>query len=126
MARILLVDDSAFIVGTLRPFLESEGHEIVAVGTDGNEGVALFQEHHPDLVLLDITMPNKDGRACLEEILELDAKAKVIMVSAIQDMKIFMECMKKGALNFIQKPLKLRDPAFCLEFRKLIDEALTH
>ncbi len=126
MARILLVDDSAFIIGTLQPFLENEGHQIVAVGSDGNEGVELFQKHHPDLVLLDITMPNKDGRACLTEIMDLDSSAKVIMVSAIKDMKVFMECMKKGAQNFIQKPLKLRDPEFCKEFLQTINEALEY
>jgi len=105
MAKILLVDDSKFIVQVLKKTLESGGHEVVAMGTDGVEGLNLFKEHNPDLTLLDITMPNRDGRDCLEDILKHDKHAKVIMISAIKDQEVKDFCINIGAKGFINKPL---------------------
>ena len=124
MARILLVDDSAFLVKQIREFLETEGHEVVAEGHDGLEGIDLYLEHRPDLMLLDITMPNKDGRQCLEEVMCADPDARAIIVSAIKDRKMIMSCLSLGARGFVEKPLKFKDAAFCSDFRNAILEAL--
>jgi len=124
MARLLLVDDSQFLVKQIRKVLEAEGHEVVAEGSDGIEGVALYLEHRPDLTLLDITMPNKDGRQCLEEILSADENARVVIVSAVKDRKMIMSCLNLGARGFIEKPLKFNDEVFCDEFRGAVTEAI--
>ena len=124
MANILVVDDSKLIAHVMHEKLEEAGHRVVACGHDGHEGFALYQEHLPDLVLLDITMPNRDGRDCLEDILGFDSNARVIMVSSIQESEIVDACLKLGALEFIFKPLKLRDEAFVQSFLKTLDKAL--
>ena len=125
MAKVVVVDDSAYVAGEIQKFLESQGHNVLAVGKDGNEGVELYKEHKPDLTLLDITMPNKDGRDCLTEILQYDENAKVIVVSAITDARIIIKCLKTGARGYIEKPLKFRNEDFCKEFIETIENAFT-
>ena len=124
MAKILLVDDSKFIVQVLKKTLESDGHEIVAMGTDGVEGFNLFKEHKPDLTLLDITMPNRDGRDCLEDILKHDEHAKVIMISAIKDQEVKDFCMNIGAKGFINKPLSFNTDESVEAFYNTINSGL--
>lgn len=123
MARIIVVDDSPLLVKQLRKFLEAEGHEVVAVGQDGIEGVDLYLEHRPDLILLDITMPRKDGLQCMEEILRADKSARAMIVSAVKDRKVIMSCLNGGARGYIEKPLRFNDEDFCNEFRQAIVEA---
>lgn len=125
MAKVIVVDDSSYLAGEIKKFLESQGHKVLAVGKDGNEGVELYKEHQPDLTLLDITMPNKDGRDCLTEILQHDENARVLMVSAVKDAEIIMECLKTGAKGYIEKPLKFRNEDFCKEFNEAISSAFT-
>ncbi|MCP5152787.1 MAG: response regulator [Ectothiorhodospiraceae bacterium] len=123
MARILVVDDSKFVARAMTAALTSAGHEVIAIGHDGNEGAALFREHRPDLVLLDITMPNRDGRDCLADILATDPGARVVMVSAIKEQDVVSDCLAHGALDFISKPLQLGDPAYLEGFAATIDRA---
>ncbi len=123
MAKVIVVDDSAYLAKEIRKFLESNEHEVVAIGRDGNEGVALYKEYNPDLALLDITMPNKDGRDCLTEILAFDENARILVVSAVKDSDIIMDCLKAGARGFVEKPLKFRDEAFCNSFKDAIEQA---
>ncbi len=124
MARIVVVDDSVFLAEKIKGFLESRGHEVIAMGEDGNEGVALYREHRPDLVTLDITMPNKDGHDCLSEIMQIDNKARVVVVSAIDDQSVILDCMNIGAMGFIEKPLKFKNHEFCESFAETINAAL--
>ena len=124
MARILLVDDSKFVITALRTFLGAEGHEVVATGGDGDEGVELYREHRPDLTMLDVTMPNKSGRECLEDILQFDELASVLMCSAVKQRSVIMECLKIGAKGYVEKPLKLQDEMFRAELRGHIEKAL--
>lgn len=125
MADILVVDDSKFIVSALRRALEKDGHTVVGSGHDGNEGFQLFLSLNPDLTLLDITMPNRDGRDCLEDIIEADADARVIMISAIKEQEIVDSCIEHGARDFIQKPLKLGDEQDLQAFYAKIAQALS-
>ena len=125
MARILIVDDSSYMANAVKRFMEGEGHEVVAIGVDGFEGFALYQEHKPDLVVMDITMPNKDGRDCLAEIMEFDPAARVLVVSgSVKELSIIMECLNMGAKGYVEKPLKFADQQFCQDFRGTVQKAL--
>jgi two-component system chemotaxis response regulator CheY len=124
MANFLIVDDSPFVQKQLKIFLESIGHTVLALANDGNEGKALFDTHQPDLVTLDITMPNKNGKECLMEIIECDPNAKIIVISAIKDQEMVVDCIDLGAKAFINKPLKFNDPEYCEEFKDTLQEAL--
>ena len=104
MAKILLVDDSKMSRKMLRTILEGMGHEIVGEGADGVEGLALYKEKNPDIVTMDITMPQMDGIACLKEIKTLDKNAKVIMITAAGQSNKLVEALKLGAEEFICKP----------------------
>ncbi len=101
--RVLLCDDSAVILTLLEKRLKDIGYEIVGKARDGNECVTKYKMLKPDLLLLDITMPNKDGTECLEELMALDPKAKIIMVSAVMDIEVQKTCLKVGAKAFINK-----------------------
>ncbi|WP_374074225.1 response regulator [Bdellovibrio bacteriovorus] len=103
MARILLCDDSNLILKILEKRMQDIGQEVVGKAKDGEECVRMYSELKPDLLLLDITMPNKDGRECLIEILEWDAKANVIMISALMNEAVQADCLNHGAKAFIHK-----------------------
>ena len=103
MAKIMLCDDSATILSLLEKRLTDAGHQIVGKARDGDEGIKLYTVTKPDLALLDITMPNKDGRECLRGILGINPKAKAIMVSALQEEGVVQECLSSGARAFISK-----------------------
>jgi len=124
MAKVILVDDSKFILGITKAFLEESGHEVVGTAQDGEEGFELYKETSPDLVLLDLTMPNKDGSDCLNHILDFDPKARVMIVSAIREQQRIAECLSRGAKSIIYKPLKFRDDEFKESFRTKILDAL--
>ena len=83
MARVLVVDDAAFMRKVLGDALASGGHEVVGQAANGTEAVERFQELRPELTTLDITMPEKDGLAALAEIMAIDPAARVVMCSAL-------------------------------------------
>ncbi|GIM44621.1 chemotaxis protein CheY [Collibacillus ludicampi] len=104
MARIMIVDDAAFMRSLLRQLLTSNGHEVVAEASNAEEAVRKYQEIQPDLVTMDITMPDMDGIEGLKRILGLDPHAKVIMCSAMGQQAMVVEAIKAGAKDFIVKP----------------------
>ena len=106
MARILVVDDAAFMRKMVSDALTKGGHEVVGEAGNGNEAVARFQELKPDLTTLDITMPEKDGITALKEIIELDPAARVIMCSALGQESKVLESIKLGARDFVVKPFQ--------------------
>jgi two-component system, chemotaxis family, chemotaxis protein CheY len=106
MKRILIVDDAAFMRLSLRMVLERNGFEVIAEAENGAIGVEKYKEHQPDLVTLDITMPEKDGIEALKEIMAIDHKAKVIMVSAMGQESMVRQAVVCGAKSFIVKPYK--------------------
>jgi two-component system chemotaxis response regulator CheY len=105
--RLLIVDDSVFIIKQLQQILSSEGFIVAATAANGREGLEKYKELYPniDLVTLDITMPDMDGLACLEELLAFDKKTKVVMVSAVGKEEKVKKALLLGAKNFIVKPL---------------------
>ena len=105
--RVLVVDDSMFIAKQITQYLTSEGYEIAGTAGDGAEAVELYKECSPnvDIVTMDITMPNVDGVTALEQILEFDKNAKVIMISALGKQDLVKKALLIGAKNYIVKPL---------------------
>jgi two-component system, chemotaxis family, chemotaxis protein CheY len=104
MARMLVVDDAAFMRKVLSDALTSAGHEVVGEAADGNQALARYQELSPDLTTLDITMPDKDGIATLRELIALDPAARVIICSALGQETKVLEAIKLGAKDFVVKP----------------------
>jgi two-component system chemotaxis response regulator CheY len=106
MARVLIVDDAAFMRKMLRDALSGGGHEVVGEASNGNEAVQRFQELRPELTTLDITMPEKDGLQALREILSVDPTARVVMCSALGQESKVLESIKAGAKDFVVKPFQ--------------------
>jgi two-component system chemotaxis response regulator CheY len=106
MARVLVVDDAAFMRKMVTDALTSGGHEIVGEAGNGTEAVAQYQALRPDVMTLDITMPEKDGLAALKEIIAVDPAAKVVMCSALGQESKVLESIKSGAKDFVVKPFQ--------------------
>jgi two-component system, chemotaxis family, chemotaxis protein CheY len=106
MARVLVVDDAAFMRKMVSDALTKGGHEVVGEGANGAEAVARYQELQPELTTLDITMPEKDGLEALREIVAIDPSAKVIMCSALGQESKVLEAVKSGAKDFVVKPFQ--------------------
>ena len=106
MARVLIVDDAAFMRMMLRKIIMVAGHDVIGEATDGDAAVRMYQELTPDLTILDITMPGKDGIAALREIRELDPAARVVMCSALGQQPKVVESIKLGARDFVVKPFE--------------------
>ncbi|HOI42675.1 MAG TPA: response regulator [Elusimicrobiales bacterium] len=102
--RILIVDDSEVTRTMMNDFLTAMGHVVVGEGEDGVEGVRLFSETSPDLVLMDMIMPRKNGMEALSEIKELSPQAKVVMVTAVQQEALSGQLLEKGAAAVLSKP----------------------
>jgi two-component system chemotaxis response regulator CheY len=106
MARVLVVDDAAFMRKMVTDALTGGGHEIVGEAGNGDEAVARYQELRPEVMTLDITMPEKDGLTALKEIIALDPGAKVVMCSALGQESKVLESIKLGAKDFVVKPFQ--------------------
>jgi Response regulator containing CheY-like receiver domain and AraC-type DNA-binding domain len=106
MATILIVDDSKTSRKVLKNILEADGHTIVGEAKDGEEGIELFKELRPEIITMDITMPVLDGLEALKKIIELDPKAKVVMVTAAGQKNKMLDAIKLGAAEFLAKPFE--------------------
>ena len=104
MARIMVADDSDAIRLVLQDILSIGNHEIVAEAVNGEEAVEKFSEVHPDVLLLDLAMPKKDGLTVLKEIMAKHPTAKVILITASDNQNVINECLNVGATAFISKP----------------------
>lgn len=106
MKRVLVVDDAAFMRLSLRTMLERNGYEVVGEAENGRIGVQKYMELKPDIVTLDITMPEMDGLQALKAIRQMDSSSKVLMVSAMGQETYVREAVISGAKGFIIKPYK--------------------
>lgn len=104
MANIMIADDSDAIRLVLKDILEIGKHSVVAEAVNGEEAIDLYFKTSPDLLLLDLAMPKKDGLSVLKEILEKDSKAKIVLITASDDQKIINQCIQIGASSCISKP----------------------
>jgi two-component system chemotaxis response regulator CheY len=110
---MLIVDDALIMRKRIRSIAEEAGWEVVGEATNGVEAIGLFQREAPDLVTLDIVMPKMDGVTTLKQIMAADPKARVVMVSAVDQKTKLRECIQLGAVDFIVKPFeKLRLRSF--------------
>ena len=106
MSKILVIDDDRSIRETLELYLTEEGYEVVTAAT-GTEGLNRFVETSPDVVILDIRLPDVDGFTVLEDLREDEENVKVIMITAHHDMDSTINAMKGGAFDYIHKPVNV-------------------
>jgi two-component system chemotaxis response regulator CheY len=106
MAKILVVDDAAFMRMMIKDILSKNGFEVVGEANDGAQAVEKYKELRPDLVTMDITMPEMDGITALKEIKKMDGGAKVIMCSAMGQQAMVIDAIQAGAKDFIVKPFQ--------------------
>lgn len=104
MANIMIADDSDAIRLVLKDILSIGDHVVVAEATNGEEAIDLFFKKIPDLLLLDLAMPKKDGLTVLKEIMEKNPLAKIVLITASDDQKIINQCLEIGASSCISKP----------------------
>ncbi|MRH42270.1 response regulator [Aquibacillus halophilus] len=104
--KILIVDDAAFMRMMIKDILSKNGFEVVGEAQDGVQAVEKFKELSPDLVTMDITMPEMDGITALKEIKKLNADAKIIMCSAMGQQAMVIDAIQAGAKDFIVKPFQ--------------------
>ncbi|MGE5552330.1 MAG: response regulator [Betaproteobacteria bacterium] len=104
--RILIVDDAAFMRMMLRDILTKAGYEIAGEAENGKTGVDKFVELQPDLVTMDITMPEMDGITAVREIRKINQDARVIMCSAMGQQAMVIDAIQAGARDFIVKPFQ--------------------
>jgi two-component system chemotaxis response regulator CheY len=104
MARVLVVDDAAFMRKVVSDALAAGGHDVIGEAGNGTDAITRFQELRPELTMLDITMPEKDGLQALAEIMTLDPRARVLMCSALGQESKVIESIKLGARDFVVKP----------------------
>jgi two-component system chemotaxis response regulator CheY len=106
MARVLVVDDAVFMRKVVSDALVKGGHEIIGEAANGQEAVDRFQELKPEVMTLDITMPEKDGLSALKEIIAMDPQARIVMCSALGQESKVLEAIKAGAKDFVVKPFQ--------------------
>ena len=112
MATILIVDDSKFMRKVLADILSSAGHEVVAEAENAAELKELYRRLRPDIVTLDIIMPEVDGEDAVSALTSITAEysdARVIMISALSQPSVVQQCIEAGARNFIDKPFRAPD-----------------
>jgi len=105
----MIADDSDAIRLVLKDILSIGKHTVVAEAVNGDEAVDLFLKTSPDLLLLDLAMPKKDGLTVLKEIIEKDPQAKIVLITASDDQKIINQCLQIGASSYISKPFDFNE-----------------
>lgn len=103
---ILVVDDAQFMRTMLKQLVEENGYEVVGEAENGEHAIELYKEHNPDLVTMDITMPDMDGIEATKKILDIDSNAKIVMCSAMGQKPMVVDALEAGAKDFIVKPIQ--------------------
>lgn len=106
MKKVLVVDDAAFMRITLKNMMTRNGYEIIGEAANGIEAVKKYVELRPDIVTMDITMPEQNGVQALKDIKKIDPDANVIMISAMGQETMVKEAVLSGAFGFLVKPFK--------------------
>ena len=102
--KVMIVDDSSIIRQTIKKYISDEDIEIIAAAENGKVALELFKETTPDIVTLDITMPEMDGLTLLENMMKINKDVKVMIVTALADKATGLKAMKLGAKSYITKP----------------------
>lgn len=106
MRRLLIVDDALFMRALIRRVAVEAGWDVVAEAGNGEEAVALYREHRPDLVTMDLVMPVMGGLDALRAIRTLDPDAQVVVVTALDQKQALMDSIREGAIDFVVKPFE--------------------
>ncbi|AUG58142.1 response regulator [Acetivibrio saccincola] len=105
--RFVVVDDAVFMRTLLKKMIEEvEGYKVVGEGSNGYEAIEQVKIHKPDIITLDITMPEMDGISAIKEILKYSPHTGIIMVSAMGQQSMVVEAIKMGAKDFVVKPFE--------------------
>jgi two-component system chemotaxis response regulator CheY len=111
--RVLIVDDALIMRERIKEIALKAGWQIAGEARDGAEAVEMYRREKPNLVTLDIVMPKMDGVAALKQMIQFDAQAQIVMISAVNQKEKLAECIRGGATDFIVKPF---DKAVLLGF----------
>lgn len=106
MKRVLIVDDAAFMRVSIKNMLSKNGFDVVGEAENGKIAIQKYQELNPDIITMDITMPEMDGLASIKKILAINPSANIIMISAMGQESMVREAVLSGAKGFIVKPFK--------------------
>lgn len=106
MSKVLIVDDAAFMRMMLKDILSKNGYEVVGEAENGKIAVDKFKELKPNLVTMDITMPELDGISAVKVIKSVDASARIVMCSAMGQQAMVIDAIQAGAKDFIVKPFQ--------------------
>ncbi|WP_426349115.1 response regulator [Alloiococcus sp. CFN-8] len=106
MTKVLIVDDAAFMRMMIRDILEKNGFEVVGEASNGIKAVELYKKEKPEVVTMDITMPDMDGIEAVKQIRAFDPESKIIMCSAMGQQSMVMDAIRAGARDFIVKPFQ--------------------
>jgi len=104
MHKLMVVDDSNIIRNKIKRSFDKYQFKMVATASSGVEAVRLFSQHMPDVVTMDLTMPEMDGIGCIERIIKLNPEVRILVVSALSDKSTGIEALSKGARGFLLKP----------------------
>ena len=115
MAKFLIVDDSPIERFTLRTCLNKLGHEVIGEARDGQEALDYYKKLVPDVVILDIILPKENGIQVLEQLINIDKNAKIIMCTSTATQDAVLMAVKLGAKNFLAKPVDMKSLTAILE-----------
>ncbi len=104
MYSLMIVDDSNLIRKKLAREIDKKMFNVVGEASDGGNAIELFQQLKPQVVTMDLTMPNLDGLECIEQLIALDPEVRILVVSALNDKATGIEALELGAMGFVNKP----------------------
>ena len=107
--KLLIVDDSSIMRRTIEKNLVDYDLEIVGMASNGREALEMVEQYKPDVITLDITMPEMDGLTCLDSIMKIHPTAKVMIITALSDKLTGLQALDKGARGFLYKPVNAED-----------------
>jgi YesN/AraC family two-component response regulator len=123
-ARVLIADDEPHIRSLISLIVASLGAEVVAVAEDGEQALSMYRQFSPDMVLLDINMPKMNGITVLKQIMAINGRTLVVMLTSLNTLEVVQECIDNGAWNYILKNTTAEE--LRKEFSATWDEYMAH
>lgn len=120
MHKLMIVDDSQIIRNRIERSMRNQAIEVVADAANGVEAIEMFKKFRPDVITMDLNMPEMDGLTCIKRIMEMDMRVSILVVSAMSDRQTGLYAVQSGARGFIQKPFT--DEQLVISINKLINK----